>query len=251
MHPEAASAREGVPPATERLRTGRSALPDQRTLLSWLFAGRLVVAVGILLGAGLVWTDRPQESFLSTIAVAVAVAGTLRRTFGVTTSTWSGTSVAVAFTLAGFVADDFTRYLVHLVMHRVPALWELHKVHHSAEVLTPFTLQRVHPLEGFFMAVRSTVTLGLVLGTVGGALVIPAGAAVNEMAIELIVEAFAVVVIGGLGSMRGALVGSLIVGVLKAVAIAVYPEAEMLAVYVIVIAVLLLRPAGLFARATA
>jgi two-component system sensor histidine kinase PilS (NtrC family) len=73
MHPEAASAREGVPPATERLRTGRSALPDQRTLLSWLFVGRLVVAVGILLGAGLVWTDRPQESFLSTIAVLIAL----------------------------------------------------------------------------------------------------------------------------------------------------------------------------------
>jgi branched-chain amino acid transport system permease protein len=94
-------------------------------------------------------------------------------------------------------------------------------------------------------------TLGLVLGTVGGALVIPAGAAVNEMGIELIVEAFAVVVIGGLGSMRGAFVGALVVGVLKAVAIAVYPEAEMLAVYLIVIAVLLLRPTGLFARATA
>jgi branched-chain amino acid transport system permease protein len=94
-------------------------------------------------------------------------------------------------------------------------------------------------------------TLGLVLGTVGGALVIPAGAAVNEMGIELIVEAFAVVVIGGLGSMRGAFVGALVVGVLKAVAIAVYPEAEMLAVYLIVIAVLLFRPTGLFARATA
>jgi branched-chain amino acid transport system permease protein len=98
---------------------------------------------------------------------------------------------------------------------------------------------------------RRVFTLGLVLGTVGGALVIPAGAAVNEMGIELIVEAFAVVVIGGLGSMRGAFVGALIVGVLKAVAIAVYPEAEMLAIYVIVIAVLLWRPAGLFARATA
>jgi branched-chain amino acid transport system permease protein len=94
-------------------------------------------------------------------------------------------------------------------------------------------------------------TLGLILGTVGGALVIPAGAAVNEMGIELIVEAFAVVVIGGLGSMRGALVGAMIVGVLKAVAIAVYPEAEMLAIYLIVIGVLVFRPAGLFARATA
>ncbi|MBI4637967.1 MAG: branched-chain amino acid ABC transporter permease [Candidatus Rokubacteria bacterium] len=94
-------------------------------------------------------------------------------------------------------------------------------------------------------------TLGTALGTVGGALVVPATAAVLEMGIELIVEAFAVVVIGGLGSMRGAFVGALTVGVQKAVAIATYPELELLAIYLIVIAVLVLRPAGLFARATA
>jgi branched-chain amino acid transport system permease protein len=94
-------------------------------------------------------------------------------------------------------------------------------------------------------------TLGVALGTVGGALVIPATAAINEMGIDVIVEAFAVVVIGGLGSMRGAFAGALIVGVVKAVAIATWPEVEMLAVYVIVIAVLVLRPAGLFARAMA
>ncbi len=94
-------------------------------------------------------------------------------------------------------------------------------------------------------------TLGVALGTVGGALVIPATAAMNEMGIEVIVEAFAVVVIGGLGSMRGALAGALVVGVLKAVAIATWPELEMLAIYLIVIAVLVLRPAGLFARAPA
>jgi len=94
-------------------------------------------------------------------------------------------------------------------------------------------------------------TLGTALGTVGGALVIPATAAVNEMGIDLIVEAFAVVVIGGLGSMRGAFAGALIVGVVKAVAIATWPEVEMLAIYVIVIAVLVLRPSGLFARAIA
>ena len=94
-------------------------------------------------------------------------------------------------------------------------------------------------------------TLGVALGTVGGALVIPATAAMNEMGIELIVEAFAVVVIGGLGSMRGAFVGALVVGLLKAGAIAIWPEVEMLAIYVVVIGVLVLRPAGLFARATA
>jgi branched-chain amino acid transport system permease protein len=94
-------------------------------------------------------------------------------------------------------------------------------------------------------------TLGTALGTLGGALVIPATAAMSEMGIDLIVEAFAVVVIGGLGSMRGALVGALIVGVLRAAAISVYPELEMLLIYLIVIGVLILRPRGLFGEAAA
>jgi branched-chain amino acid transport system permease protein len=94
-------------------------------------------------------------------------------------------------------------------------------------------------------------TLGTALGTLGGALVIPATAAMSEMGIELVVEAFAVVVIGGLGSMRGALVGALVVGVLRATAIALVPELEMLLIYLIVIAVLVLRPHGLFGAAPA
>src|SRR5215471_3929270 len=91
-------------------------------------------------------------------------------------------------------------------------------------------------------------TIGTVLGTIAGALVVPTAAASLEMAIDFVIEAFAVVVIGGLGSMRGALAGALIVGLIRAFAIVVYPEAEVLAIYVIVIAVLLLRPAGLFGR---
>jgi two-component system, NtrC family, sensor histidine kinase PilS len=54
-------------------RAGRSSLPDQRTLLSWLFIGRLTIAVGSLMGAGLVWTERPQESFLVSIMVVIAL----------------------------------------------------------------------------------------------------------------------------------------------------------------------------------
>ena len=92
-------------------------------------------------------------------------------------------------------------------------------------------------------------TLGTALGTLGGALVIPATAAMSEMGIELIVEAFAVVVIGGLGSMRGAFVGALVVGILRSIAISTYPELEMLLIYLIVIAVLVLRPRGLFGGA--
>jgi branched-chain amino acid transport system permease protein len=89
------------------------------------------------------------------------------------------------------------------------------------------------------------------LGTVGGALVVPASAASLEMAVELVVEAFAVVVIGGLGSMRGAIAGALIVGLIRAVAIMVLPEAEILSIYLVVILALILRPAGLFGKVMA
>ena len=91
-------------------------------------------------------------------------------------------------------------------------------------------------------------TLGVALGTVGGALVVPATAASLDMGVELIVDAFAVVIVGGLGSMPGALVGALVVGLIRAAAIWLYPEFEMLAIYVVVIAVLILRPRGLLGK---
>ena len=91
-------------------------------------------------------------------------------------------------------------------------------------------------------------TVGTMLGTIGGALVVPTAAASLDMAVEVVIEAFAVVVIGGLGSMTGALVGALLVGLIRAFSLIVYPEFEILAIYLIVIAVLLLRPSGLFGK---
>src|SRR5215211_7392233 len=91
-------------------------------------------------------------------------------------------------------------------------------------------------------------TLGAVLGTSAGALIVPTAAASLDMAIEFVIEAFAVVVIGGLGSMPGALAGAAIVGLMRAYAIVLYPELEVLAIYLIVVAVLIFRPAGLFGR---
>src|SRR5579875_202079 len=94
-------------------------------------------------------------------------------------------------------------------------------------------------------------TLGAVLGTTAGALVVPTAAASLDMAIEFVVEAFAVVVIGGLGSMQGALVGAAIVGFIRALSIVFFPEFEVVAIYTIVIAVLITRPTGLFGRSVA
>jgi two-component system, NtrC family, sensor histidine kinase PilS len=77
MESSAPSARAAVPTVPDRRRPGKNTLPDQRTLLTWLFAGRLVLATGVLLGAGLVWTERPQESFIVSVAVVFALMFTL------------------------------------------------------------------------------------------------------------------------------------------------------------------------------
>jgi len=81
------------------------------------------------------------------------------------TTLLSTTQIVVLYTVCLFVAWDFSRYVLHRLLHEVPALWELHKVHHSAEVLTPFTVYRLHPIESLLYGLRGAVTTGLVTGT--------------------------------------------------------------------------------------
>lgn len=69
------------------------------------------------------------------------------------------------FSISMFLIDDFTKYLVHRWMHRWPLLWAIHKVHHSAETLTPITVYRVHPLEGVLYALRSAGAQGVAIST--------------------------------------------------------------------------------------
>src|SRR5262249_43700536 len=51
--------------------------------------------------------------------------------------------------------------IVHYSMHKIPALWEIHKYHHNAEVLTPFTAYRLHPIELVLSSLISGVALGV------------------------------------------------------------------------------------------
>ncbi len=66
--------------------------------------------------------------------------------------------VVICFTTFQFTIDDFSKYIIHRFMHRWPILWSLHKVHHSATVLTPMTVFRTHPLEGIIFSLRSSLT---------------------------------------------------------------------------------------------
>lgn len=73
-----------------------------------------------------------------------------------------GMLATTAFTLLFFVAYDFGRFVAHSLLHDVPLLWEFHKVHHSAEVLTPLTSFRVHPVDLAVMVWVPALTTGLV-----------------------------------------------------------------------------------------
>lgn len=91
-----------------------------------------------------------------------------------------------------------------------------------------------------------TFTLGTTLAAIGGALTAPTVSVVPGMGVEVIVLAFAVVVIGGLGSMPGAALGSLIVGLVRSGAVHLLPQVELFSIYLVMALVLAFRPRGLF-----
>jgi branched-chain amino acid transport system permease protein len=93
-------------------------------------------------------------------------------------------------------------------------------------------------------------TLGCFMAGIGGAVVVPSQSAVLGMGVDALVLAFIVVVIGGLGSLEGALAGALIVGVVREIGVTLFPEIELAVLYLIAALVLLARPAGLFVRAS-
>jgi branched-chain amino acid transport system permease protein len=91
--------------------------------------------------------------------------------------------------------------------------------------------------------------IGCFMAGLGGAVVVPAQAAVLGMGVDALILSFVVIVIGGLGSLEGALVGALIVSFVRTAGIQFFAEIELAVLYLIAAAVLLLRPTGLFGRA--
>ena len=89
-------------------------------------------------------------------------------------------------------------------------------------------------------------TVGSLAAALGGCLIAPKIAVVPQFALEVVVLAFAVIAIGGMGSLEGAALGAIIVSFARALAIHLAPEFDLVAIYVIMILVLAFRPQGLF-----
>ena len=112
---------------------------------------------------------------------------------------------------------------------------------HSAEVASSMGIQvsRVYML---------AFAVGIFLAALGGAFTAPMLSVQPGLSVGVIIISFAVVIIGGLGSIEGAAIGALIVGLARALAVHVWPVAELFSVYLVMALVLMFRPQGLFQR---
>jgi branched-chain amino acid transport system permease protein len=91
-----------------------------------------------------------------------------------------------------------------------------------------------------------TFTVGAILGALGGALTAPMISVQPGIGAETIVLAFAVVVIGGLGSLPGAALAAILVGLVRSAAVHYRPELDLFSIYFVMAIVLIVRPKGLF-----
>ncbi len=92
-------------------------------------------------------------------------AGTqLQALFGVSPALLPGATGMMIITLATFLAYDFGYWFDHWVKHRTAWLWPFHRVHHTAEVLTPFTAARMHPVDSLVFSNILALTVGTVQG---------------------------------------------------------------------------------------
>lgn len=89
-------------------------------------------------------------------------------------------------------------------------------------------------------------TIGVFLAALGGAFTAPMISVQPGLSVTVIVLSFAVIIIGGLGSIEGAAVGALVVGLARAASVHLAPDLELFSIYLVMAGVLIFRPEGLF-----
>ena len=127
--------------------------PSTRLDLQLLLARQLVRALMGTAGVGLAYTIATRGVLWADRSLGRPVA-----------PDWPEALITAVYTLTLFVAWDASRFALHWAMHRLPALWAFHQVHHSAAVLTPLTFHRIHPVESALYRLRGGLVTGVVAG---------------------------------------------------------------------------------------
>jgi branched-chain amino acid transport system permease protein len=126
--------------------------------------------------------------------------------------------------------------------------WALYRTRHGKLLLAVIHDREISVAMGINVnrVYLVTFSVGSALAALGGALTAPTIAVSPGIGVEVIVLSFAVVVVGGLGSLGGAALGALMVGIARSAAVRYWPEAELFTIYFVMALVLVVRPRGLF-----
>jgi branched-chain amino acid transport system permease protein len=128
--------------------------------------------------------------------------------------------------------------------------WGLNRTRHGKIVLAVIHSEEIASSMGVNVSrvYMLAFAVGIFLAALGGAFTAPMISVQPGVSVGVIVVSFAVVIIGGLGSIPGAAIGALIVGLARSLAVHVAPVAELFSIYVVMAVVLMFRPEGLFQR---
>lgn len=144
---------------------------ERHAILGEIVSSRYWFNRSTFLDYGLMFVNSVVRTFVwlpligSQIAGTLLVAHLIRDFMGSPLSLeWAAWQITALYMVVFFLLDDFTRFLLHLAMHRIPPLWALHKTHHSATTLTPFSVFRVHPIESGLYFFRAFFVFSLVSG---------------------------------------------------------------------------------------
>jgi branched-chain amino acid transport system permease protein len=220
-------------------------------LASPLLVGLLGIVVERLLLRHLYGLD-PLYGLLLTFGIALVVEGCLHQYFGASGQSYPVPALLRGVFNLGFMILPVYRawvilisisvcFLVWFVIERTRLGGTLRAATENAPLLQAFGVNV--PL-----LVAITYGGGVALAALAGVLSAPVILVSPQMGSSLVIVVFAVVVIGGMGSIFGAIVSGLALGVIEGFTKVLYPEASNIIVFVIMALVLIFRPAGLFGR---
>jgi branched-chain amino acid transport system permease protein len=151
-----------------------------------------------------------------------------------------------------YVGYDFLLVIVAIVVGFI-VWWGLNRTRIGKIVLAVIHSEEIAASMGVNVSRIYTLAFGtgIFLAALGGALTAPMISVQPGISVGVVILSFAVVIIGGLGSIPGAAIGALIVGIARSAAVHLMPVAELFSIYLVMAVVLMFRPEGLFQRSQA
>ena len=194
----------------------------------------------------------PLYGLLLTFGLALVIEGSLRELFGA-----SGRSYPVPQALKGAINMGFMilpiyrAWVILASLVICAATWFVIERTRLGATLRAAT-ENARLLQSFGVNVPLLVAMtyggGVALAALAGVLAAPVIVVTPLMGSSLVIVVFAVVVIGGMGSILGAVISGLSLGVIEGFTKVIYPEASNVVVFVTMALVLIFRPAGLFGK---